>query len=312
MVSEGSVSSRPAENLLPRRSGTSAAHTGLMLLRQSLKAKHLKVLLGGVVLLLILVSALVAPLAAPYGPLEQDLSNTLKGPVWLGAMGSKYPLGSDSLGRDVFSRILYGAQVSVVVALGAVTLSAAMGAVLGATSGYFGGLVDYLIMKIVDIFLALPLLLLAIALMAFLGAGIGNLILALAARQWVEYARVVRGEVLSIKERQFVTAARALGAGDARIIFKYILPNTMASIMVVATYAMGVVVLVEASLSFLGLGVPPEIPSWGSMLSSARSYMYQAWWLSFFPGLAIFLMVMAVNFLGDGLRDILDPKMRGA
>lgn len=284
----------------------------LMVLSRSVKAGHLKVLLGGVVLLVVLLSALLAPIAAPHNPMGQDLSKTLRAPAWLGAMDSNYPLGSDSLGRDVFSRILYGAQVSVVVALGAVILSAVTGVALGAISGYFGGLADYVIMKIVDVFLALPLLLLAIALMAFLGAGIGNLILAIAARQWVEYARVVRGEVLSIRERQFVTAARALGAGDTRIILRYILPNTMASIMVVATYAMGVVVLVEASLSFLGLGVPPEIPSWGSMLSSARSYMYQAWWLSFFPGLAIFLMVMAINFLGDGLRDVLDPRMRGS
>ena len=183
------------------------------------------------------------------------------------------------------------------------------GCIVGAIAGYFGEMVDEVINKTTEIFLAFPFLLLAIAIMAFLGQGVFNLILALVLSRWVQYCRVVRGEVLSLREREFVQAARALGGKDLYIIARHVLPNTLPSVMVVATFAMAIVIIAEASLSFLGLGVPPNVPTWGSMLSEGRTYMYRAPWLTIFPGMAIFITVLGINLLGDGLRDILDPKL---
>ena len=276
-----------------------------------LRIRYLKIWVGGAILSLLLVCGLAAPFLTPYDPQEQRLEHRLRPPSLGGQGFGPHWLGTDNLGRDILSRIIYGSRISLLVGATTVVLAGFMGCFLGALAGYFGDLTDEVISKISEIFLAFPFLLLAIALMAFLGQGLVNLILALMMSRWVQYCRVVRGEVLSLKERDFVVAARALGGRDFYILFRHVVPNTLASVTVIATFAMAIVIIAEASLSFLGLGVPPSIPTWGSMLSEGRSYMYRAPWLTIFPGIAIFVTVFGINLLGDGLRDILDPKLRG-
>jgi len=272
--------------------------------------RYLKIWVGGAILALLLVCGLAAPLLAPYSPQEQRLEDRLRPPSWTAQGGGPYLLGTDNLGRDIMSRIIYGSRISLLVGASTVILAGLVGCFLGAVAGYFGDMTDEVVTKVTEIFLAFPFLLMAIALMAFLGQGLVNLILALMITRWVQYCRVVRGEVLSLRERDFVTAARALGGRDFYILLKHVVPNTVASVTVIATFAMAIVIIAEASLSFLGLGVPAHIPTWGSMLSEGRSYMYRAPWLTIFPGLAIFITVFGINLLGDGLRDILDPKLR--
>ncbi len=274
------------------------------------RSRYFKIWFGGSVLLLLVVSGVAAPMLAPYDPQEQMLENRLSPPNWQWQGSVRHWLGTDNLGRDILSRIIYGSRISLLVGVTSVVLAGLVGCLLGAIAGYFGNLTDEVINKITEIFLAFPFLLLAIALMAFLGQGLLNLILALMLSRWVQYCRIVRGEVLSLRERDFVTAARALGGKDFYILLKHVVPNTVASVTVIATFAMAIVIITEASLSFLGLGVPVHIPTWGSMLSDGRSYMYRAPWLTIFPGLAIFITVLGINLLGDGLRDILDPKLR--
>ena len=272
--------------------------------------QNLKISVGGLILLLLLICGFNAPLLAPYDPQEQRLEDRLKPPS-LNAEGSRiYLLGTDNLGRDIMSRVIYGSRISLLVGATTVILAGLVGCILGAVAGYFGDVTDEIINKTTEIFLAFPFLLLAIALMAFLGQGLLNLIVALMLSRWVQYCRVVRGEVLSLREREFVMAVRALGGRDFYVLFRHVLPNTVASVTVVATFSMAIVIISEASLSFLGLGVPAHIPTWGSMLSEGRAYMYRAPWLTIFPGLAIFITVFGINLLGDGLRDILDPKLR--
>jgi peptide/nickel transport system permease protein len=271
---------------------------------------RIKVVIGGSILAAVVACALLAPILAPQDPLRQSLRDSLMPPLSRQAGGRVYILGADNLGRDVLSRVLFGSRISVAVGLVTVAVAGLIGCTLGAIAGFYGGYVDYALSKIAEMFLALPFLLLGIAVMAFMGASLVNLILVLVVRQWVQYFRIVRAEVMSLKEREFVTAARAIGARPARIIFRHILPNCMASVIVIGTFAMATVILSEASLSFLGLGVPPSIPTWGSMLAEGRSYMYRAWWLTFFPGMAIFVTVLGINLLGDGLRDRWDPKLR--
>jgi peptide/nickel transport system permease protein len=274
------------------------------------RLRYLKVLMGGWILMLLVVSGLAAPLLAPFDPQEQRLESRLQPPPWMGGTSTSSWLGTDNLGRDILSRIIYGSRISLLVGATTVILAGFMGCFLGAIAGYFGRGTDEVVSKVTEIFLAFPFLLLAIALMAFLGQGVINIILALMMSRWVQYCRVVRGEVLSLKERDFVTAAKALGGKDFYILLKHVVPNTFASVTVIATFAMAIVIISEASLSFLGLGVPASIPTWGSMLSEGRSYMNRAPWLTIFPGLAIFITVFGINLLGDGLRDILDPKLR--
>lgn len=270
--------------------------------------RYAKVGVGGVILMVLLVCGLGAPLLAPYDPQAQKLENRLVPPSFeLGE--SQHFFGTDNLGRDLLSRVIYGSRISLLVGAATVFLAGILGCMLGAIAGYFGNLIDETINKTTEIFLAFPFLLLAIAIMAFLGQGLLNLIVALVLSRWVQYCRVVRGEVLSLKQRDFVQAARALGAKDHYIILRHVIPNTLPSVMVIATFAMAIVIITEASLSFLGLGVPPSIPTWGSMLSEGRSYMYRAPWLTIFPGIAIFITVLGINLLGDGLRDIIDPKL---
>lgn len=275
------------------------------------RMRYLKIWVGGAILFLLLVCGLAAPFLVPYDPQEQMLEQRLRPPSWGGEGSGPHWLGTDNLGRDILSRIIYGSRVSLLVGATTVILAGFMGCLLGALAGYFGNFTDEVISKVTEIFLAFPFLLLAIALMAFLGQGLMNVIVALMLTRWVQYCRVVRGEVLSLKERDFVLAARALGGRDFYILLRHVVPNTLASVTVIATFAMAIVIIAEASLSFLGLGVPTSIPTWGSMLSEGRSYMYRAPWLTIFPGIAIFITVFGINLLGDGLRDILDPKLRG-
>jgi len=275
-----------------------------------LGVRYLKIWVGGAILLLLFVCGVGAPLLAPQDPQAQTLEDRLRPPRWSENGLPAYFLGTDNLGRDILSRIIYGSRISLLVGGSTVVLAGLVGCTLGGFAGYFGQTTDEIVSKVTEVFLAFPFLLIAIAIMAFLGQGVFNLILALMLSRWVQYCRVVRGEVLSIKERDFVTAAHALGGKNLYILLRHVLPNTLASVTVIATFAMAVVIISEASLSFLGLGVPPHIPTWGSMLSEGRSYINRAPWLTIFPGMAIFITVFGINLLGDGLRDVFDPKLR--
>jgi peptide/nickel transport system permease protein len=272
--------------------------------------RHLKVWVGGAILALLLLCGVAAPLLAPRDPQMQTLEDRLRPPRWSENGLPGYLLGTDNLGRDMLSRIIYGSRISLLVGAATVVFAGILGCMLGAVAGYFGSTADEIVSKISEIFLAFPFLLIAIAIMAFLGQGVGNLIMALMLSRWVQFCRVVRGEVLSLRERDFVNAAKALGGQDFYVLFRHVLPNTLASVTVVATFGMAIVIITEASLSFLGLGVPVHIPTWGSMLAEGRSYINRAPWLTIFPGLAIFITVFGINLLGDGLRDIFDPKLR--
>jgi ABC-type dipeptide/oligopeptide/nickel transport system permease subunit len=246
--------------------------------------------------------ALFAPLIAPYSPYELDFYNGLKGP------SVEHLLGQDSLGRDIFSRIIYGSRVSLLVGFVTVFISATAGITLGAVAGYFGGRLDETIMRISDVFMSFPGILLAIAVMAVRGPGLENVIVALSIMGWTGYARLTRGQVLSLREREFVLAAEALGAPPKRIIYLHILPNIAAPLIVEATFGVAAAIVGEAGLSFLGLGAQPPTASWGAMLSEGRNFLLIAPHLTTFPGIAIMLVVMGINFLGDSLRTSLDPK----
>lgn len=265
---------------------------------------------GLIIVLGVIVVALFAPVIAPYGYDQEDLASRLLPPSWSTQGSLEHPLGTDSLGRDILSRMLYGARVSLAVAGTGVVLAALLGVVLGLLAGYYGGKLDALIMRVADAQLSFPYLLLAIAVMALLRPNLGNLILVLVLRSWVVYARLVRASAMSLKHREFVQAARALGAADPRIIFRHIAPNVVASVLIISSFQLAELIILESSLSFLGLGVQPPIPSWGSMLSDGREYMTTAWWLATLPGLAIVLTVLGINLLGDALRDIFDPRLR--
>lgn len=268
--------------------------------------------LGALIFALFLFIALLAPILAPHDPALQDLKRRLAPPVGLGMEKAslEYPLGNDNLGRDILSRLMVGSRVSLVVGISTILLASSVGSLLGAVAGFYRGLVDNIVMRIVDTWMAFPSLLLAIAFGAALGPGLANLVLALSLTIWVIYCRVVRAEVLSIRERDYVLAARAMGASDLRIILRHILPNVLAPILVISTLRMGTVIISEASLNFLGIGVQSSMPTWGGMLSDGREFMRDAWWLATFPGIAISIVVLGVNLLGDGLRDALDPRLR--
>lgn len=266
-----------------------------------------KVIAGGTIVLILIVVGLLAPLIAPYDPNGQNLTRALRAPDGLFGLNV---LGTDAVGRDILSRLFYGARVSLVIAVLVVTISGVVGVVLGAISGYFARTTDFLIQKFVEVVWAFPPLLLAIAIMAFLGQGLENLIFALVSQRWIAYCRVSRGQALSLRSREFVDAARSLGGSHTRIILRHIMPNLFPSAVVIGTFSMASAIISEAALSFLGLGVPPEIPTWGSMLADGRTYISTSWWLALFPGLCIFFTVLGINLLGDGLRDILDPRLK--
>ncbi len=265
---------------------------------------------GWTLLCVIMLMALLAPVAAPHNPRSQDLARRAGAPTLSLKDLGPYPLGSDQLGRDILSRLIYGSRVSLLVGAVAVVLGGSVGITLGVVAGYLGGWGGRIIMRLADIQLAFPFILLAIAILAVIGPGIQNLIIVLALSGWVTYARVVRSEVLSVREREFVQAARAVGMRDGRIMLRHILPNVAAPIVVVASLELARVVVLEASLSFLGLGVQPPTPSWGRMLADGRDFLATAWWISTFPGLAIMALVLGVNLVGDWLRDYLDPRIR--
>lgn len=255
-------------------------------------------------------AAVTAAWIAPNDPYGIRLVQRLKPPGYVNASGVTFWLGTDTLGRDVLSRVIYGARVSLIVGLSAVLISGTIGLLLGLASGFFGGLIDDVIMRIADIQLSFPTILLALAIMAVLGSGLDKLILVLGLTGWVQYGRIVRGQVLSIKEEEFVLAARATGEKRWRILFQHILPNIWSPIIVIASFSVASNIVAEASLSFLGVGVPPSIPSWGTMLADGRQYIGVAEWLTIPPGVAISLTVLSINILGDWLRDYLDPRLK--
>jgi peptide/nickel transport system permease protein len=261
-------------------------------------------------LLLIGGSAVLAPQLAPWDPGKQMLLKRLRPPMWQERGLREHPLGTDHLGRDILSRILYGGRISLGVGLTAVTLSALIGVSFGLVAGFFGGRADALIMRIVDVFLAIPYILLAMGVVFALGASLLNVILVMGATRWVQFARIVRGDVLSLREREFVAGARARGNRSLRLLLRHVLPNALTPIIVVATLELAFMIIYESALSFLGLGVQPPTPTWGWMLADGRNYVATAWWLATLPGLAIMLTVLAVNLLGDWLRDTLDPRLK--
>lgn len=263
-----------------------------------------------VVLLVMILAAVFAPWLAPYDPLDIDITAGLKPPAFLPNGDRDHILGTDSLGRDVLSRLIYGARISLLVGFATVILGGFIGMVLGLISGFYGGWVDNVIMRLADVQLAFPFILLAIAIIAVLGPNLSNLILVLALSSWVLYARLVRGEVLSIKEREYIEAARMVGVTDAGIMVNHIFPNVLSSLLVIGTFSIAQMILAEAALSYLGLGVQLPTPTWGSMLNEARQYMFLNPWLSLFPGLAIMFTVLSVNILGDWLRDLIDPRLQ--
>jgi len=266
-----------------------------------------------VVLLAVLVAAVAGPSLAPKDPNRQNILVRLQAPMTPDRNGVvQFPLGTDALGRDVLSRLIHGARISLLVGLTAVLIGGTLGTALGVLAGYFGGRLDAFIMRAADIQLAFPFILLAIMFLVVLGSGVLNLILILGVGQWVTYARIARAQTLSQREKEYVEAARALGASGASVMFKSILPNILAPLIVIASFNVASVILSEASLSFLGLGVPPTTPSWGGMLAESRDQLLAGrWWLAVYPGVAIALTVLSFNILGDWLRDHLDPRLRG-
>ncbi|GED34356.1 ABC transporter permease [Brevibacillus centrosporus] len=266
--------------------------------------------IGLLIMAAIVFVAVFAGAIAPHDPVKTNVSKRLLPPMWLEKGNSDYPLGTDNLGRDVLSRIIYGSQVSLIVGIFAVMLAGAIGGLLGLVSGYYGGWIDAIIMRTVDAFLAIPSMLLMLIILFVMGPSLGTLIFTLGITNWVKYARIIRGEVLSMKERDFVKASRTVGASDARIIFTHILPNVTSSFIVVSTISVAAAIISEASLSFLGLGVQPPTVSWGGMLSDGRQYLATSWWVATFPGIAITITVLGIIFLGDWIRDVLDPKMK--
>ena len=261
--------------------------------------------IGAVIVVLGVAAAAVGPFLTHVDPAAQDLALRLAGPT------SAHPFGLDELGRDILARILAGARISFLVGLTVVSVSAVIGTLLGTLAGYFGGIVDDAIGRVIDVLLAFPGLLLAIALVAVLGPSLGNVLFALTVIGWVGYARLVRGQVLRARELEYVQAARALGAPTVRILWRHVVPTAIPAVVVQATLGMAAAIIGEAALSFLGLGVQPPTPSWGTMLNGGRAHLLDAPHLTVFPGLAIAVLVLGFNFLGDGLRDLTDPKLKG-
>lgn len=261
---------------------------------------------GGVVVLVLFVIAAFAPLLAPYDPNEIDRRHVLEPPSTI------HLLGTDDLGRDILSRMIYGSRISLAVGFVAVGIATVIGMILGAIAGYYGGWTDRIIMRFIDIMLSIPTFFLILAVIAFVGPGIWNIMIVIGLTSWMGVARLVRAEFLSLKEREFVLAARALGAGNLRIIFNHIMINSMAPVFVSAVLGVAAAILVESALSFLGIGVQPPTPSWGNILTLGKDNIEIAWWLSVFPGLAILITVLSYNLLGEGLRDALDPRLWGS
>jgi peptide/nickel transport system permease protein len=267
-------------------------------------------IISSFILLAFLVLAIGADVIAPHHPYETALRSRFRPPVWEEGGSWDHPLGTDHLGRDVMTRVIYGARVSLAAGLLTVLLAGFVGAAIGLLSGFYGGRIDAVLMRAADATLAFPIILFALILAVTMGPSFFNVITAIAIVLWARYARVIRGEVLSLKERDFVAQARITGCSALRIIAYHLFPNTLNTLIVLLTLQIGYVILVEASLSFLGAGIPPPTPAWGSMVAEGRDYITRAWWVSFFPGMAIMLSVLSLNLLGDWVRDTLDPKLR--
>ena len=265
---------------------------------------------AGGILLLIVASSVFAPWLAPQDPLAVNIRHRLAPPAWMEGGTTQHLLGTDPVGRDLLSRMIYGGRVSLVIGVAAVILSASIGVLLGLGAGYIGGGTDWAIMTIINVMLTFPFVLLALAVIAVLGPSLVNMIIVLGVAGWPIYARVVRAETMAIREREFVVAGRALGMSHVRIVFRQILPNLVSAIVVIATLQVAQVIILESFLSFLGLGVQPPTPAWGNMLGEGRVYMLNSWWIAAFPGLAIFVTTLAINLMGNALRDWIDPHMK--
>lgn len=277
-------------------------------LRLLLKSKTGTV--GVAILLVVAFTAIFAPLIAPHDPIKQNVEDMLVPPVWAEGGTMTYLLGTDNLGRDMLSRIMYGSQVSLVVGLLSVVLAGAIGLAIGLVSGFYGGWIDNGFMRLVDAFLAIPNILFTLVILKVTGPGLTTLIVVLGVTNWVVYARIIRAEVLSLKEREFVRAAKSIGVRDATIMLRHLLPNVTSSFIVVSTLSMATTIIAESSLSFLGLGIQPPTVSWGGMLSAGREYLSDSWWMATFPGMAITITTLGVIFVGDWLRDLLDPRTK--
>jgi len=273
-------------------------------------AHHPVALLGGIIVMLFILAAIFAPYITVHDPEVGSLRNRLEPPMWMEGGSSEFPLGTDAQGRDLLTRIIYGAQVSLAVGILTVAISVGVGATLGALAGFYRRWLDTGLSRFADLLMAFPFLIFAIFVMPFLGPGFGNLILAMTFKGWVEFFRLVRGDMMSEKTREYVEAARALGRSNTAIIGSEIFPNIVQSVFVLGTLRMGFFIVMEASLSFLGLGIQPPTPAWGSMVAEGRDVILTAWWVSTFPGLAIVLLVLSLNVFGEGLRDILDPRLK--
>jgi peptide/nickel transport system permease protein len=297
----------PAEAVaLPREASPGGREAWAFLRRL---ARRRTALFGLVVVLGVVVTAAAAPWLTPHDAIEQNIGERLRPPGARGADGGLHLLGTDHLGRDLLSRVVYGARPALLVGFAAVMISGVIGMAAGLVSGYFGGRLDDVLMRLADIQLAFPFILLAIAVIGVLGPSLFTIIVVIGVSSWVVYARIVRSAALTLREREFVQAARALGSRDGRVVLRHILPNVFAPWLVVATLDMARVIVIESALSFLGLGVQPPTPTWGGMLADGRVYISTAWWLATFPGLAILVTVLGINLFGDGLRDTLDPRL---
>lgn len=261
-------------------------------------------------MIVLVIPAIFANLIAPHDPIQTELRARLLPPFWVDGGSFDHPLGTDRLGRDILSRMIYGARISAGVSLSALLIGGTLGTTLGLAAGYFGGWVDHLIMRVVDMMLSMPLILLALVMVVLFEPGISTTIVVVALLLWARYARQIRAEVLTIKETDYVARARVAGASNTRIIFRHIFPNVANTLIVLATLQVGTVILLEASLSFLGAGIPPPDPAWGLMVAEGRDFIATSWWLSMIPGTGILLTVLSMNILGDWLRDHLDPKLR--
>jgi len=295
------AATRPAG---PARSGTQSLLVRNLLLFSTSRMS----LVSAAVVLAFILMAVAAPLFAPHDPNETDLFRRLQPPAWMEGGDWAFLLGCDALGRDILSRIIYGARVSIFIGASVILVATTVGTLAGLAAGYLRGWTDIVISRLVDILLGFPYLIFAIALIAMTGPGLQNIILALAYKEWVIPCRVVRGETLAAREIEYVEAARAMGGSSRYIMLREILPNILSPVVVVSTVRMAHVIILEASLSFLGLGVQPPTASWGSMVADGRAFMLEAWWVSTFPGLAILLLVLSINVVSQGLRDAFDPK----
>ena len=271
---------------------------------------HVVTACAALLLLCLVLVALLAPWLAPGDIEAQDLAQRLHPPGWVDAAGQMHWAGTDQLGRDIAGRLIYGSRISLLIGVMAVLFGGGIGLALGLIAGFYGGRLDAAIMRLTDMQLAFPFLLLALALVTILGPGVGNVILVLAMTSWINYAKVIRGDVLQVRNREYITAAIALGLPTWRVIFGHLLPNVLSSFLIIASLQVAALIIAESSLSFLGLGVPSTVPTWGSMLADGREYVSDAWWLCVFPGVAIMLAALCFNLLGDGLRDWMDPTLR--